>query len=224
MPTRLEEKECIPMQSRVWVVCQNNPDPREHRDACTYYPPTTVPTQGVCVRESEVFRTRGSPEHSGADSTTQGEPCSLFGLPEARSRIRPPCRAFVSIRAVVGHGGVFPVPYAAGQLPALRSDGGKGAVGAGQGTAHRGVRVAPDVLGQAADVAAGGEVVSRVVGKRVRGGGTRRGMGPGTTTPRRNRGDRRGRGAMAAGAPLPDAGVPDRGGVQAFVVCRRRPH
>ncbi len=72
------ENECIPMQSRVWVVCQNDPGPQEHRDASAYYPPFAVPAQGVCLRESSLFPGRRSAINSSAIAATQGQPADLI--------------------------------------------------------------------------------------------------------------------------------------------------
>src|SRR5260370_37356327 len=89
-PRASMENECIPMQSRVWVVCQNDPGPQEHRDASAYYPPFAVPAQGVCLREASLFPGRRSAINSSAIGATQGQPAELLGVRQAGTWLRSP--------------------------------------------------------------------------------------------------------------------------------------
>ena len=130
-------------------------------------------------------------------------------------------RAALRVRAALADRRLLRLRHAPRRLPEVRRDRRGGPVGRRQEPADHDLPLVPGRLGQAALVAGGRRRRSTPPGKRS----TARSsiavdVGPGAPHAERDRGPRRRRDPVAAGAPLPDAGLPDRRRVQAAALGR----
>lgn len=158
--------------------------------------------------------------HRGECPAAAQEPAFVQRLRRARRPVRSSGNASFRVRSPLGHGGLFRVPDATGELPELRRHGGEGALGRRKLPSDHIVPLVPGGVGQTPVVAGGGHGVPHELAERVPVGAARGLLGnctPGVGSDWCHR-DRRDR--LAKGTQVPDAGVPDRRGLQAAVVDR----
>ena len=145
---------------------------------------------------------RGQADDRGADRAPRQQPPDLLLVWSQGPWLRPVARAAFRIRSPLADRRVLRLLHAAGRLPAVRRDGGAGAVGRRQMHHDHHLPPVPGPLGETPVVARGGRRLPGELGGRVPLGETRGVVGPGPSGPERDRGHRRGRDPVATRAPL----------------------
>ena len=180
------------------------------RDATQDYPQSRRALQVVCVRRRSFGAGRRGPADAGSDDPAAVQrAANLLRLPAGAAWLRPPARAALRIRSLVGHSGILPVRDAACELPYLRGDGGRGSLGRRQVHAHQELSLVPGGLGQAALLEGDSRGLRHELGAGVSSGKTRGSVGSGASRDQGTQGDWGGRDPVASRAPVPDAGVPN---------------
>ena len=109
-----------------------DPERRGRQDAGQEYSEPGGEVQGFCVRAGALAR-RGVGAGAGGGGAGAGASSgSLFGVRGAAAGVRPLAGARVRIRAAVGNAGVLRLCPASRAMSRLRSEGGGGALGAGE--------------------------------------------------------------------------------------------